>query len=299
MNQSFHSESKLGCEHYARECFIIPNCCNKKVVCRICHDEQCSDHKIDRHETKLMECMQCGKTQKASQECTNPKCSALIAEYYCDECNICRLGKKEDFTHCTQCNCCFQADYYKNHQCIQNVLGANCAWCDENLFNSRKQVCFMKECGHPIHRECWEVYSSDGLMTGRSIKCIVCCTINSTKIPFTDVVNTASDDDEEIESESEDENDEIVDHFSNLQISDVNLRSILITDHAMERFDERAAADITDIISTKKDLQKEIKKALLDGEYFVQSQSNKQRVKISYNSMTYLRCGFKTRLMIT
>eukprot|EP01084_Bolivina_argentea_P053812 98741_1 len=161
-----------GCKHYARNCYIIPNCCDKRYVCRFCHDEHSTTHVMDRHAINIMECMKCCTRQQPSQYCINPICNAVMSSYYCKQCKlwdnsgknkdifhcykcgICRVGKRENYIHCDQCNCCLSIEYFTNHKCIQNVLDINCGVCNKNLFHSRDQISFIKKCGHPIHQKC-------------------------------------------------------------------------------------------------------------------------------------------------
>jgi zinc finger-like protein len=47
---SFRDPEKqvFGCEHYKRNCKIRAACCGKLFTCRFCHDNNSSDHSMDR-----------------------------------------------------------------------------------------------------------------------------------------------------------------------------------------------------------------------------------------------------------
>ena len=163
-----------GCKHYKRGCLMEADCCGKLVPCRLCHDEVC-DHKINRFNTKNMQCKHCNKKQIVSQKCI--ECSEVMGKYFCNickfwsndinkeifhcnDCGICRIGRKEDYFHCQICNTCIKNDVKDSHICIQNTMHSQCPICKEDLFNSTKQVSIMK-CGHSIHSDCLQEYISD------------------------------------------------------------------------------------------------------------------------------------------
>lgn len=122
-DSSFQDAEKtiLGCKHYRRKCKIQANCCKEWMVCRLCHNDNVSDHEINRYETETMMCMLCKKEQPVAKDCVN--CEESMADYFCsfckffdstpgknifhcDKCKMCRVGKKEDYEHCDNCGIC-------------------------------------------------------------------------------------------------------------------------------------------------------------------------------------------------
>eukprot|EP01132_Coremiostelium_polycephalum_P002437 gene2437-3007_t len=139
---------------------------------RFCHNEQ-SNHEINRYATKEIVCMLCGTLQPVSNRCVNEKCGTEFAKYFCsfcnfyddtpdkkifhcDGCKICRLGSRDDFKHCYNCNGCLDASTFDKHKCLQNKLSDICPVCRDDLFASREPVTFFKQCGHPIHEDCYK-----------------------------------------------------------------------------------------------------------------------------------------------
>ena len=52
------------CPHYGRRCFVLAECCDNWVGCRLCHDAQLgSDHLIDRFAIEWMRCNVCQTEQ--------------------------------------------------------------------------------------------------------------------------------------------------------------------------------------------------------------------------------------------
>ena len=78
--------------------------------------------------------------------------------FHCPDCNLCRLGKYDDYIHCKRCGCCLNYKYYAKHPCIENSLQSDCPICFTYLFKSRDPVTFFMPCGHPIHYECLVQY---------------------------------------------------------------------------------------------------------------------------------------------
>ena len=159
-----------GCKHYKRGCLMKAFCCNEFVPCRLCHNEK-MDHEIDRFKTEIMKCKFCNEIQPVSKKCI--KCEEIMGKYYCNickfwsnddsnkfhckDCGICRVGNREDYFHCNICNTCINISLKESHNCIQNTMHTNCTICQNDLFNSIKQVSILK-CGHSIHTECLKEY---------------------------------------------------------------------------------------------------------------------------------------------
>ncbi len=168
-------ESNLGCEHYQRPVQIKASCCGKWFTCRVCHDESVMTHKIDRFATKTIRCLGCQMEQDVSEKCVNPVCQyhegfckyvCLVCKffensdrdlYHCDQCGICRAGKRDEYTHCDDCGVCLANSLYNDHQCTENYDG-RCVVCLENLFNSRSPVIRLPACGHLICTSCHNEY---------------------------------------------------------------------------------------------------------------------------------------------
>lgn len=168
-------EKMLGCEHYPRNCKIKADCCGMWTVCRLCHDDPCMDHAIDRFKTKEVLCMLCWTTQPVGRNCV--KCGEEFARYFCekckfydntpgkhiyhcDKCTICRVGKGigYDNFHCDNCDACVSIQHSENHECLKKSLDANCPICGLYLFTSTKPVVFM-QCGHTMHSKCFDEYT--------------------------------------------------------------------------------------------------------------------------------------------
>jgi len=143
----------LGCKHYIKNCKIKAPCCDQLFTCRRCHDDE-TDHKINRYLIEEMFCFFCSTIQPISNECNN--CNKQMAIYFCkickffdgdkskyiwhcDQCGLCRVGKKDTHEHCNECHTCMPKDH-KVH--IDRVLDCNCPICGENLFLSTQTSVF-------------------------------------------------------------------------------------------------------------------------------------------------------------
>ncbi|SGZ51971.1 CIC11C00000004757 [Sungouiella intermedia] len=184
---SFFDESRniMGCSHYQRNCKLECPTCQKWFTCRFCHDQQVTDHKLQRSEVKHVLCMFCNTPQfpdssycvNCEEELANYFCSKCVLYdndpakdiYHCDKCGICRLGLglSKDYFHCDVCNICLSIDLKEHHKCVTNTTHCNCPICNEYLFTSVSKVVFMK-CGHLIHQMCYDE------MIKHSYKCPVC-----------------------------------------------------------------------------------------------------------------------------
>jgi RING finger/CHY zinc finger protein 1 len=174
----------IECKHYQRNCLILAECCQKFYPCRICHDEK-EDHKINRYLTKKMKCKLCNEIQDVSNECIT--CNEKMGDYYCDichlwinseeeinifhckECNMCRMGKREDFIHCNRCNGCINKNIYENHACNINGMKSLCPICQEDIHSSRRNVYIIKKCNHILHMDCAVDY-----LNSRKFRCPIC-----------------------------------------------------------------------------------------------------------------------------
>ncbi|KAK2960997.1 putative E3 ubiquitin-protein ligase SRFP1 [Blattamonas nauphoetae] len=173
-----------GCKHYVRGCKVECPECHKFYPCRVCHDEA-EDHTITRSNIQHVLCYQCRHVVPFAQECSN--CQALFGLYccnicklivatpffeafHCDECGLCRVGKKELIRHCPKCCCCIPISSFENHQCLNNALKNPCPVCFEDLFTSRKQLS-KALCGHYIHLSCMNL-----MIGSRNYRCPLCST---------------------------------------------------------------------------------------------------------------------------
>lgn len=179
-----NDNAKIGkniCTHYTNNCKIIAPCCKKIFSCRLCHDEQVQDHKIDRFNIKELVCSECENVQEnINNACT--KCNNLFGTYFCsscnvidnmnkkqfhcDKCKICRIGGIDNFIHCDKCNICLNKKIYDSHKCI-DASTSNCPICFDELFGSVSLIQKLN-CGHFIHSKCML-----GLLN-RSYKCPLC-----------------------------------------------------------------------------------------------------------------------------
>jgi len=171
------------CSHYQRRCCFVTPCCQKKYVCRICHDER-EVHEVDRYSISELVCMQCKLRQKVSSRCNNCRISfgqysCLICrmfddrdrkQFHCEFCNLCRIGGKENFFHCMKCNMCLARNIQESHKCIENISKSGCPVCLEDMHTSTTAL-FVPNCGHMMHQKCYGSMRKAGMLA-----CPVCCT---------------------------------------------------------------------------------------------------------------------------
>ena len=177
LTKANHTTTVSYCGHYNRTFDIVAPCCNgvspdgKRTTypCRLCHDAV-NHHTLDRHKIAHMKCRACRSFQQISASCQNPQCYLFQREhrysctkcnlfdnnprdiFHCDQCNICRVGKREDYMHCAKCNMCVRVN--SNHQCVSST-NDNCFVCNEDLFSSREPITTLP-CGHYIHVGCFQ-----------------------------------------------------------------------------------------------------------------------------------------------
>lgn len=86
------------------------------------------------------------------------KCNLWMANeedpYHCEDCGFCRVGGKDNFQHCHDCEMCIDKSLFDNHNCKSGKYKSNCPVCQEYLFSSRSASHEMP-CGHAIHWECF------------------------------------------------------------------------------------------------------------------------------------------------
>lgn len=131
----------------------------KEVICRECFTRQSS---------KTNNCISCG-IQFGSYHCSicNLWMSADEDPYHCLKCGFCRVGGRENFTHCDECGMCIDALLFDDHNCKSGKYMSNCPVCQEDLFSSRMASHEMP-CGHAIHWHCFRD------LTSHDTRCPVC-----------------------------------------------------------------------------------------------------------------------------
>ena len=170
----------FNCGHYVSGCKIVAKCCDKVVGCRFCHDNEISEHQINRYEITEVVCNLCKTRQQVSNLCINTDCnnnvnSIEFAKYYCgicnlysneppaeiyhcDKCNICRMCSKgytkDDYYHCDKCGGCINKNIKDTHKCISEAFKNDCCICLESIFLSRESTIILP-CGHIIHSACY------------------------------------------------------------------------------------------------------------------------------------------------
>jgi len=192
----------FGCKHYQRSCKVKAACCGEWFTCRLCHADLIDDHEMDRKESELMLCMSCLTEQPIAQYCAN--CNLCMGAYFCgvcrlwdstpekqiyhcDECGICRRGKREDYIHCNICKMCLHQSITTTHKCLQDSLNRDCPICCEYLFTSVKSVNILR-CGHPMHAKCANSLLESSSMIPRCPMCFKCISENWLK-NLTDVLD--------------------------------------------------------------------------------------------------------------
>ncbi|KAF6159889.1 hypothetical protein GIB67_032973 [Kingdonia uniflora] len=173
---SYRDELKLsyGCKHYKRNCKLFAACCKQLFTCRYCHDDDVSDHSMDRKSTTKMMCMKCLEIQPLAQKCSSLSCDGLsMAKYFCNicklydddreiyhcpYCNLCRVGKGlgVEYFHCMNCNACLSKSLVI-HVCREKCFESNCPICHEDIFTSILPVKALP-CGHTMHSTCFQVF---------------------------------------------------------------------------------------------------------------------------------------------
>mmetsp|Transcript_21394 Transcript_21394/g.46473 ORF Transcript_21394/g.46473 Transcript_21394/m.46473 type:complete len:578 (-) Transcript_21394:101-1834(-) len=140
--------------HHEIDRFLI-----KEVICRECFTRQSS---------KTNNCINCG-IQFGTYHCSmcNLWMSADEEPYHCIKCGFCRVGGRENFTHCDDCGMCIDALLFEDHNCKSGKYMSNCPVCQEDLFSSRMASHEMP-CGHAIHWHCFRD------LTAHDTRCPVC-----------------------------------------------------------------------------------------------------------------------------
>jgi hypothetical protein len=166
------------CQHYIRWASIFASCCQRYFDCRLCHDEHVDGAHADleKHQVTKLKCLACGLEQPVSAMCTNPRCKKVFGDrfcldcklfdstpgrdsYHCEQCGICRLGRREDNFHCVRCDTCIKLASRAQHVCTASPLrDAKCPICLSSMFFSSRPSFFL-HCGHAMHAHCFDIYT--------------------------------------------------------------------------------------------------------------------------------------------
>eukprot|EP00092_Neocalanus_flemingeri_P029884 GFUD01032449.1.p1 GENE.GFUD01032449.1~~GFUD01032449.1.p1 ORF type:complete len:336 (+),score=92.06 GFUD01032449.1:164-1171(+) len=167
----------LGCSHYQRKCQLVSPCCDQPYNCRFCHDEDSTNHTLDRRSVKEVVCLVCSARQALSNLCSSQDCGTVFGgayfcgvcklfddvdkgQFHCDGCGICRIGGREKFSHCDTCGLCLPAG--KSHKCVSNTSHNNCPVCLEDIHTSRLEA-HIPPCSHLLHLTCYQDMVRTGL----------------------------------------------------------------------------------------------------------------------------------------
>ena len=75
--------------------------------------------------------------------------------FHCQDCGICRLGKREDYIHCNECNLCINKKIYDQHPCVVNMKDQDCPICLKSIWNTQNEPVHILDCGHSMHTRCF------------------------------------------------------------------------------------------------------------------------------------------------
>lgn len=171
-----------NCEHYTRRCSLLAPCCNKIYQCRLCHNEE-EDHELDRSSVEFLVCSQCDVKQDVRSHCI--KCGICFGMYsclecrlfddtdkqqfHCDDCGFCRIGGRENFIHCSNCEICLDKTFFTEHKCRAECGRDVCPVCYESVHSSTVGKVFVPNCGHLIHTFCLSMISKHNF-----VRCPIC-----------------------------------------------------------------------------------------------------------------------------
>ena len=170
------NRKEFGCKHYARNCFVFAECCQKFFVCRLCHNEfyeQLMDsnlfasnstnnnnveersHQMDRYATKTVKCMNCGKIQPFSKYCINPNCRQTNNDNFSNnnnenESKIDTKGTKLKFgEYC--CDICKFLDNVTIYEPRKEIF--HCDKCNMCRIGLKKDFTHCNKCDICIHND--------------------------------------------------------------------------------------------------------------------------------------------------
>jgi hypothetical protein len=178
-----------NCRHGKYNHQVFYKCCNTYVDCYLCHKEKC--HEVNRPILLKIRCIHCGCIQSSSNQCKNSECEVKFSDHFCkictvwssntnkshhcNKCNICYIEPIEKLIHCDTCNICYYKSKINNHRCIKNknLQDIECQICLEKVNNSHFEVC-TPDCGHDIHRKCFNEYKKSCYEQNKLITCCIC-----------------------------------------------------------------------------------------------------------------------------
>lgn len=180
LEPSFRSPGVRGCQHYCRNFKLVSTCCRRLIDdCKICHD-QISDHALDKFKTEEVYCPECRTFQPVAEACATAGCpgnappkyfcsacrlweDAPRPIYHCEECGFCRVGKRENFRHCSKCSMCITNESWAGHNCKPEQTKNACPVCKKSgpMWNGHALVTFLP-CGDAMHLSCAQQLRNEG-----------------------------------------------------------------------------------------------------------------------------------------
>jgi uncharacterized CHY-type Zn-finger protein len=175
------------CNHYDNKLQIFASCCKKYYDCHLCHNES-NNHQVNRQTIKKIKCITCAHENSVSEECISCKtkfakfsckkcniwCSKITNSFHCNDCGICRQGKKEDYFHCNGCNICLSINCKDNHKCSKLDNNADCLICFNSLFLNINDSVVILPCNHLIHKNCLEELRKNSHKSNKIPSCMIC-----------------------------------------------------------------------------------------------------------------------------
>lgn len=163
-------ERVTGCPHYWTGAFIVCPDCEKVYPCRICHDNQVSNHTLDRKRVERMYCLTCKCIGRIGLQCEH--CNTVVSRtfcsvcntlcmlgpemkptYHCQYCNLCHVGLQEMVKHCSNCRTCISKEDYDTHICD---CGNMCPVCMIPFAdNAMSEIVLPCNPTHKMHRRCF------------------------------------------------------------------------------------------------------------------------------------------------
>ncbi|KAK5639458.1 hypothetical protein RI129_011950 [Pyrocoelia pectoralis] len=170
-----------GCIHYNRMCKIMTPCCGKFYPCQMCHD-MVENHCSVKYIIKIVKCIACNNVQPVKNNCDH--CGLVFASYsclrcfvldsnprgyfHCKECNVCKIGGRDNYFHCKTCHICLNNRLKDNHMCLVNCGLGCCMLCLTRVCDSVMPI-HLPPCGHVLHEKCFYTLVSNNFPT-----CIAC-----------------------------------------------------------------------------------------------------------------------------
>jgi len=187
MTEYINKNINKSCKHYDNKLQIFAPCCSKYFDCHLCHNE-ITGHQVNRHSLKKIRCIECSHENNISETCNlcnikfskfsckkcNIWCSKINDNFHCDDCGICRQGKKEDYFHCNGCNICLSINSKNNHKCIKLDKNSDCPICFNSLFLNINDSTVLLPCNHLIHKNCLNELRKNSHKSNKIPCCMIC-----------------------------------------------------------------------------------------------------------------------------